>query len=144
MSASDCVKVLIDGLTDGGKIYAKGQVVFEPSDVLLDIADSKRVDRDGNLIAVRLSKSDALRAAKREDAGEAAETVVDASSTPPVESPEEDEGEDEEGEEEEEDDLSEMTVADLKDIAEEEDVDLDGITRKADIVEAIKASRASR
>lgn len=69
MAASDAVKVLIDSLTDGGVIYAKGQVVFEPSDALLALAESKRT-HNGVLIAKKLSRGEALKAAKRAEAGE--------------------------------------------------------------------------
>jgi hypothetical protein len=89
MAASDAVKVLIDSLTDGGVIYAKGQVVFDPSDALLAVAEEKRM-HNGVLIAKKLSKGDALKAAKRAEAGE---EVVDPTAQVPMGDGEDDEGE---------------------------------------------------
>jgi hypothetical protein len=80
MAASDAVRVLIDSLTDGGVIYAKGQVVFDPSPALVAVATERRM-HNGMLIAKKLSKGDALKAAKRMEDGE---EVVDPMAEVPM------------------------------------------------------------
>lgn len=50
---------------------------------------------------------------------------------------------DDEPQDDEEGDLSEMTVPKLMGIARDEDVDLTGINRKSDIIQAIEESRAA-
>lgn len=52
-------------------------------------------------------------------------------------------GEDEDGEDHEDDGLEQLTVDELKALASEEQIDLGGATKKADIIEAIRAGRAT-
>jgi len=92
MGASDAIKVLVDSLTDGSTVYAAGQVVFEPSEALQAVADSRRADSDGHLLAKRITKVEATKAARREDRGEAVQPLV----TIPEPDPDEDDDDDDE------------------------------------------------
>jgi len=74
--ATDAVKVLVTGLTDGGKVYAAGQVVLDASDGLLACADSGRKNDAGVLLCKRLSKQEVVKAAKAADRKGADEPLV--------------------------------------------------------------------
>lgn len=67
---SVAVKVLVDSFTDGGMIYNAGAIVLNASDALIETAESGRKTRDGHLMVKKLSKTEALKAAKRADAGD--------------------------------------------------------------------------
>lgn len=78
MAEVRAIKVLVDGLTFGASVYAKGQVILDATDEMVACADDRRTNDDGALLCKRLSKADAIKAAKRFDAGEEGAPVVEA------------------------------------------------------------------
>jgi hypothetical protein len=76
MAEVKAIKVLVDGLTFGSSVYKAGQIVLDATDEMLACAASRRTNDDGQLLCKTLSRADALKAAKRFDAGEEGEPVV--------------------------------------------------------------------
>lgn len=67
---ASAVKVLVDGVTFGSAVYAAGQVILNPTDEMLALARSDRVNDSGKKLAKICSKQEALKAAKAYDRGE--------------------------------------------------------------------------
>lgn len=80
------VKILVDGLTFGSTVFAKGQVVIDPTEDILLAAEERRTTSDGVLMCKVLGKSDALKAARKADAGE---VTAPLASLPPADDEEE-------------------------------------------------------
>jgi hypothetical protein len=70
------IKVLVDGLTFGSNVYSAGQIVLDATDEMLECAASRRTNDEGKLLCKTLAKADALKAAKRFDAGDEDVPVV--------------------------------------------------------------------
>jgi hypothetical protein len=88
MAEVKAIKILVDSLTFGGTVYAAGQVVLDATEEMLACADSKRTNDAGKLLCKRLAKQDALKAAKRYDAGEEAAPLAQVpTGTDPDEAP---------------------------------------------------------
>ena len=78
------IQVLVDGMTFGGSVFNRGAVVLDATEEMVVCADSKRRSDDGHLLCRRITKQEALRAAKKHDAGEEGVIVAEAVKEPSV------------------------------------------------------------
>lgn len=76
MAEVKAIKVLVDSLTFGPNVYKAGQIVLDATDDMIECANSRRTTDDGRLLCKTLSKAEALKAAKRFDAGDVDAPVV--------------------------------------------------------------------
>lgn len=77
MAEVQSIRVLVDSLTFGSSIYNAGQVVLDATEEMLICADDRRTNDAGDLLCERLTKQEALKAARRFDEEEADEPAVE-------------------------------------------------------------------